>query len=225
MLGCYNTVAFSYMSAATVTGRTRRRTRAAHLGPERRRPHVLDAAKEIAVSEGVPAVTIGAVAERLGVTRPVIYSCFADRIEMIKALLEREEEKLLAGVLAAYPTPGRYRSTEAAFVGGMQALLGTVAGQPDTWRAIFWSNPGPDVAELFDRARHQVAEQFSRLIRPDLLRWGTVDLDRKLPVLVELFMSVGEGAVRTLLDPANTYGAEELGDLVGRAVYRAIRQA
>ena len=213
------------MSAATATVRTRRRARAAHLGPERRRPHVLDAAKAIAVSDGVPAVTIGAVADRLGVTRPVVYSCFADRIEMITALLQREEAKLLAGVLAAYPAPGRYRSTQAAFVGGMQALLRTVAEQPDTWRALFWSNPGPDVADLFSRARRQVADQFGNLIKPDLRRWGTADLDRKLPVLVELFVSVGEGAVRSLLDPHGSYNADELGELVGRAVYRAIRQA
>jgi AcrR family transcriptional regulator len=218
-------VAFSYMSAATVTGRTTPRTRAAHLGPERRRPLVLDAAKQIAVTDGIPAVTIGAVADRLGVTRPVVYSCFPDRIEMLTALLAREEQMLLAGVLAAYPTPGRYRTSQAAFVGGMQALLRTVAEQPDTWRAIFWSNPGPDVAELFSRARRQVADQFATLVRPDLRRWGTQDLARKLPVLVELFVSVGEGAVRSLLDPGTTYNADELGEIVGRAVYRAIRQA
>jgi AcrR family transcriptional regulator len=180
---------------------------------------------DIAVRDGIPAVTIGAVAQRLGVTRPVVYACFPDRISMLEELLVREEQKLLAGVLAAYPAPGRYRSTQAAFVGGMQALLRTVAEQPDTWRAIFWSNPGPDVAELFNRARRQVADQFATLIRPNLQHWGTDDVDRKLPVLVELFVSVGEGAVRSLLDPANTYTADELGDIVGRAAYRAIRQA
>lgn len=213
------------MSEATVRERASRRARAAHLGPERRRPQVLDAAKEIAVARGIPAVTIGAVADLLGVTRPVVYACFADRVEMIKALLDREEQKLLVGVLAAYPAPGRYRSTQAAFVGGMQALLRTVAEQPDTWRALFWSNPGPDVAELFSRARRQVADQFGRLIVSDLRRWGTADLERKLPVLVELFVSAGEGAVRSMLDVANTYPVDELGELVGRAVYRAIRHA
>jgi AcrR family transcriptional regulator len=186
---------------------------------------MLDAAKAIAVERGIQAITIGAVAAELKVTRPVVYSCFGDRIELITALLEREEQSLLAGVLAAYPSPGRYRTTQAAFVGGMQALLCTVAEQPDTWRALFWSNPGPDVAELFGRARLRVADQFARLIEPDLRRWGSEDLPRKLPVLVELFVSAGEGAVRSLLSPGNTYSPDELGELVGRAVYRAIRNA
>jgi AcrR family transcriptional regulator len=185
----------------------------------------LDAAKVIAVERGVPAITIGAVADMLGITRPVVYSCFADRIELITALLEREEQNLLAGVLAAYPSPGRYRTTQAAFVGGMQALLRTVAEQPDTWRALFWSNPGPDVAELFGRARRQVADQFARLIESDLRRWGTEDVQRKLPVLAELFVAAGEGAVRSLLAPGESFSPDELGELVGRALYRAVRHA
>jgi len=200
------------------------RPRAAHLGPERRRPQVLDAAKAIALEGGIPAVTVGAVADRLGVTRPVVYACFPDRIALIKALLAREEQKLLTGVLAAYPTPGRYRAQDA-FVGGMQALLRTVAEQPDTWRTLFCCNPGPDVAEMIARGRRRVADQFAELIAPDLNRWGTDDAVRKLPVLVELFVSTGEAAVRSLLAPDNTYTPDELGELVGRAAYRAIRHA
>ena len=185
----------------------------------------MDAAKTIALHGGIPAVTIGAVAERLGVTRPVVYACFSDRIELIKALLVREEQKLLAGVLSAYPTAGRYARTQDAFIGGMRALLRTVADQPDTWRTLFWCNPGPDVAELFARGRLRVAEQFAALIQPDLERWETADADRKLPVLVELFVSMGEAGVRCLLAPHNTYTPDELGEIVGRAAYRAIRHA
>jgi AcrR family transcriptional regulator len=212
------------MSVETASRHGSQRPRAAHLGPERRRPQVLDAAKAIALEGGIPAVTVGAVAELLGVTRPVVYACFPDRIALIKALLAREEQKLLTGVLAAYPTPGRYRAQEA-FVGGMQALLRTVAEQPDTWRTLFCCNPGPDVAELIARGRRRVADQFAELIAPDLDRWGTEDAVGKLPVLVELFVSVGEAAVRSLLAPDNTYTPDELGELVGRAAYRAIRHA
>lgn len=212
------------MSVETVPRHGSQRPRAAHLGPERRRPQVLDAAKAIALEGGIPAVTVGAVADRLGVTRPVVYACFPDRIALIKALLAREEQKLLTGVLAAYPTPGRYRAQDA-FVGGMQALLRTVAEQPDTWRTLFCCNPGPDVAEMIARGRRRVADQFAELIAPDLNRWGTDDAVRKLPVLVELFVSTGEAAVRSLLAPDNTYTPDELGELVGRAAYRAIRHA
>ncbi|MCV7209702.1 TetR/AcrR family transcriptional regulator [Mycolicibacterium canariasense] len=199
--------------------------RASHLGPERRRPLVLDAAMEIALADGIPAVTIEAIAARLGVTRPVVYACYANRIDLLTALLEREERTLLEGVLSAYPAPGSFPKTEAAYVAGMQALLGTVAAHPDTWRMLFCANPGRDVAETFSRGRRRIAEQFERLVRPDLVRWGTVDAERKAPVLVELFVSMAESAVRSLLDADNAHTAEELGELVGRAAFRAIRGA
>lgn len=186
---------------------------------------MLDAAKAIALAGGgIPAITIGAIAERLGVTRPVVYACFPDRVALVTALLEREEQTLLAGVLAAYPTPRTHHAQEA-FIGGMQALLRTVAEQPDTWRMLFWSNPGPDIAEMVARGRQRVAERFAALIAPDLARWETADAERKLPVLVELFVSMGEAAVRSLLSGGNDYSADELGELVGRAAYRAIRHA
>lgn len=186
---------------------------------------MLDAAKAIALEGGgIPAITIGAVAERLGVTRPVVYACFPDRVALLTALLEREEQTLLSGVLAAYPPPRRHHAQEA-FIGGMQALLRTLAEQPDTWRMLFWSNPGPDIAHLIARGRRRVAERFAALVAPDLARWGTEDAERKLPVLVELFVSMGEAAVRSLLSGENDYGPDELGELVGRAAYRAIRHA
>ncbi|MCV7189811.1 TetR/AcrR family transcriptional regulator [Mycolicibacterium thermoresistibile] len=195
------------------------------MGPERRRPQVLDAAKAIALEGGgIPAITIGAVADRLGVTRPVVYACYPDRVALVTALLEREEQTLLNGVLAAYPTP-RTHHAEEAFIAGMRALLRTVADQPDTWRMLFWSNPGPDIATMIARGRQRVAERFAALIAPDLQRWGTEDADRKLPVLVELFVSMGEAAVRSLLSDENDHTPDELGELVGRAAYRAIRHA
>lgn len=208
-------VGFSYMGEAKL--------RADHLGPERRRPQVLDAAKAIALVSGIPAVTIGAIAAKLGVTRPVVYACYDNRVAVIDELLAREERTLLAGVLAAYPAPGHYSSTEAAFVGGMQALMRTVAENPGTWRTLFDSYPGHDVADLFARGRRRVAEQFAVLVRPDLQRWGTEEAERKLPILVDMFVSIAESGVRSLLAPGNTYPPDEIGDLVGRAAYRAMR--
>ncbi|MBN9620619.1 MAG: TetR/AcrR family transcriptional regulator [Actinobacteria bacterium] len=202
------------------------RPRAAHLGPDRRRPAVLDAALAIATEDGARGVSMGAVAQRIGVTRPVVYACYTNRAELMTALLEREEQYLLAGVLAALPSGApRNGGTQAVFVRGFQALLAVVAERPESWRFVFDPAPGADVAERFARSRAVVAEQFARLIRPSLEHWGTTDVERKLPVLVELFMSSGEGAVRALLHEGSSWTTEELGGFVGQAVYRAVRGA
>ncbi|BBX93404.1 TetR/AcrR family transcriptional regulator [Mycolicibacterium boenickei] len=201
------------------------RERAAHLGPERRRPQVLDAALAIAVSEGVAAVTIGAVAQRLKVTRPVVYSCFADRVELLRALLERELGLLIQGAIDALPY-GRANADETVFVEGFQALLETVAGRPDSWRLVMSADPDPAVAKHFRNGRAVMIGKVSKRLAPTLQRWGTVDADKKLPVLVEQFVSTCEGAVRTLLhDDGKDWTPTTLGEFIGSATYRAFRTA
>ena len=94
------------------------RTRAAHLGPERRRPQVLDAALKIAVGRGSHAVSMEAVAQSMGVTKPVVYACFASREELLAALLGREEQRLFSAVIAALPDRPSFDKPEHLLVEG-----------------------------------------------------------------------------------------------------------
>lgn len=198
------------------------RPRARHLGPERRRPEVLDTALTMAVDQGVSAVTIAAIAERMGVTRPVVYACFADRVEVLSALLDREEQRLLAAVTDAMPR-GRVTPNEATFIRGFQTLLSIVSKSPNAWRIVFDASPDPAVADRFGRGRATVIDQVTQLLRPALQAWGTTDAERKLPALVEHFVSASEAAVRTLLN--GSWAPDELGELIGRAVFHALRNA
>ncbi len=200
----------------------RPRQRAQHLGPERRRPQVLDAALRIAVDDGVAAVTIAAIADRLEVTRPVVYACYADRVELINALIQREESYLLGGIVDALPRR-RVEADEEVFVDGFRALLETVTKRPDTWKLLY-GNPDPAVASSFGRGRRFAIERCTRRLRPTLLAWGVGDAEHKLPALVELWVSAGEGAVRTLMDSEN-WSPQDLGAFVGAAVYRALHSA
>ncbi|MEU3010591.1 TetR/AcrR family transcriptional regulator [Nocardia asteroides] len=201
----------------------RRRARAAHLGPERRRPQVLDAALSIAAEEGIAAVTMGAVADHMAVTRPVVYACFPDRVQLIDALIEREEAFLISGVLDVLP-PRTTDADETVFVEGFRALLHKVAGRPSAWRLLY-GNPDPAVAGSFGRGRSLAVARCTELLRPTLHAWGVTDAERKLPALVELWVSAGEGAVRTLFADGSAWDPDDLGEFVGAAVYRAMRAA
>lgn len=198
--------------------------RAAHLGPERRRPQVLDAAMAIAVTDGIAAVSFGSIAQRLGVSRPVVYACFSDRVSLLRALLEREEAALVEDALAALPKQ-RPNATEADFVDGFQSLLAKVSEKLDAWRLVLVSDPDPAVAEHFRTARRTMAAAVEHTIRPTLTDWGVQDLERKLPVLVEFFLSTCEGAVRSLLQDGSAWPPAQLGEFIGQAVYRAMRRA
>ncbi len=170
-------------------------------------------------------MSMTAVAERMGVTKPVVYACFATRHEILAALLEREERRLLDGVLAALPEKPSFENPKRLLIEGFQALFQTVAAQPDSWRILFAAGADPAISERFGRARSLVADRVAELMRPALVRWGSHDIDRKLPALVEIFMGAGEGAVRALLQSGDTWTTDELGEFVGKTVFGALRNA
>lgn len=184
---------------------------------------MLDAALDIVVAQGTAAVTMTSVAEHLGVTKPVVYACFAAREDLLLALLEREERALLAGVLAALPGGPRFDEPERLLVDGFRALFKVVAERPASWRIVFAAGAEPAVAERVAQGRAVVARQVGELMEPALRSWAVPDADRKLPVLVETFMGAAEGAVRAMLLAGDTWTADELGEFVGTTLFRALR--
>ena len=75
------------------------------LGRAARREALLDAAAELVASVPLDEVSIEAVAERAGVSRPLVYKHFANRAELLGAVYRREatdlHDRLTAEVSAA----------------------------------------------------------------------------------------------------------------------------
>lgn len=201
---------------------TTTRARAEHLGPERRRPQVLDTALEIAAEEGVASVTMGAIATRMAVTRPVVYACYSGRGELLSALLDRETSLVLTSLAGMLPPP-RTGSIEQMFVDGFRALLTSVRERPASWRIMFAADPDPVLAATFTRGRAQIAKQVETVMRPLLERWQVDDVDRVLTPLSEVFLAIGEAAVRMMLNAGDEWTPEGLADIFGRAAYRAMK--
>lgn len=205
--------------AATATAS---RSRAEHLGPDRRRPQVLDTALVIAAEQGVANVTMAAVAERMGVTRPVVYACYSGRGDVLAALLDREREWALTSMLGMLP-PRRTGSIEQMFVDGFRALLANVCERPASWRIIVAADPDPVLTAALARGRAQIADRVATVMRPLLERWQVDDIDRALPVLTEVFLTICEAAVRMMLDAQQNWTPESLAEMVGKSAYRALR--
>lgn len=222
----YRTPQVNFHPMPTTAHRGRRR--AEHLGPERRRPQVLDAALAIAARDGLTAVTIGTVADKLQVTRPVIYSCFPDRVALITELLDRETETMMTYVLSSLHS-AHGEDPESAFIIGFRGLLSAVNERADTWQLLFSGVTDPEVVHRVRAARTTLSSQAEDWIRPALTRWWDMqDIDEKLPMLMELFVSACEGAVRSMLavrpteaEPGWRGDAEGIGKFYGSAVYRA----
>lgn len=201
------------------------RNRASHLGPQRRRPQVLDTALQIAAEQGVAQVTMAAIADRMGVTRPVVYACYRRRGEVLAALLDRETELLVTRLLAMLP-PRRTGSIEQLFVDGFATLLTTVRERPASWRIMFAADPDPVLSAAILRGRAQIAERIAAVMRPLMERWQVADVDRVLAPLTDVFLAICESAVRMSLDGdehGRPWAPDDLAAIVGPAAYRALR--
>lgn len=194
--------------------------RAKHLGPERRRPQVLDAALDIAATDGLGAVTMAAISERMGVSRPVVYDCYPGRGEVLAALLDRESAVAMERLLAILP-PLKTGSVEQMFVDGFTSLLGDVVHRPASWRIIFANDPEPILAQAVSQGRARLLAQVAEVMHPLFERWEVADLDLVGPVLSEIFIGICEVAVRRQLDAGGP--PETLACVVGPAAYRALR--
>jgi AcrR family transcriptional regulator len=183
---------------------------------------VLDTALEIAAEQGVANVTMGAIATRMAVTRPVVYACYSGRGEVLAALLKRETGLVLTSLAGMLPPP-RTGSIEQAFIDGFRALLTSVRDHSASWRIMFAADPDPGLAAAVARGRAQIANQVETVMRPLLERWQVNDVDRVLTPLSEVFLAIGETAVRTMLDADQAWTPEGLADIFGRAAYRAMR--
>jgi len=196
------------------------RRRAAHLGPERRRPLVLDAALRLFVDHGYRGTSMDAIAGAAGVTKPVVYECYASKEELFRALLEREERRLLEAVAAALPREASVEDVETLLVNGLTALLTAAAEAPDSWRVVFDAEHGePAIARRVRRSRAAIVAQLVGLVQPVLAGAGVQEAGRKAPVLAEVLASVGEASVRTLLASDGDWKPRELGELIGRLAF------
>jgi len=199
----------------TSTAKSPPSSRAPHLGPERRRPIVLDAAFELFLDRGYEGTSMDAVAQAVGVTKPVIYACYPSKEELFNALLRREEDRVLAEIAAALPAAGD-DDLEAALVEGMTAFLRAVAASPRAYRVVFLGEgANAAVAHRVQRGRERQVEAVAMLARPLLEGEDAAELDRSARLLGHLTVGLAEAGARALLSEPG-WTPESLGSRLGR---------
>jgi AcrR family transcriptional regulator len=190
-----------------------RRPYAPRLPPEERRAQLLDAALGLIAEDGYDGVSMEGVARAAGVTKPVVYDLFPNKGELLRALLQREEERALRELAGAIPFPPPVDvDPDDLLVDGIVAFLGAVAANPTAWRLILLPTEGtPDeVREHVDQGRAQITRQLEALVAWGLeRRGGPADLD--VGLAAQGLQAVGEHAARLVLtDPAH-YSPERIG--------------
>jgi AcrR family transcriptional regulator len=203
-----------------------KRRRAAHLGPERRRPQVLDAALALFLERGYDGTSMQAIADRAEVTKPVVYACFPGKDELFRALLAREEERILAEIQGAF-AEADLSDPETTLVDGYTGFLRAVGSSPDVYRLIFLGEGGGNaaVARRIQRGRQAQVDALSALARGWLEAGdagpSTAEVDRVARLLGNSIAGLAEAGARLLLSGEDEWTPESLGRQLGRIAVNA----
>ena len=196
--------------------------RAERLGPVRRRPLILDAALRLLVAEDSPSVSMDAIATAAGVTKPVVYSCFESKAALWRALIEREEQRMLAHVAQALPEQPNLEDPEGGLRAGFAAFLSAVAAEPDSWRLIYVAERGsePEIRRRVARGREVQVQALRRLTTAQYATRDAPDAERKGELLARTIIATGEMGARLILEDPKRWPADELAEMLARVVVR-----
>ncbi|WP_030173140.1 TetR/AcrR family transcriptional regulator [Spirillospora albida] len=142
------------------------RPRGTRLPRMARRRQLLGAAQEVFVAQGYHAAAMDEIAERAGVSKPVLYQHFPGKLELYLALLDEHAEALVQTVRGALESTSDNKLRVQA---SMQAFYDFVAGDGEAYRLVFESdlrNVAPVRARV-DRANQQCAEMIAQVIAED----------------------------------------------------------
>ena len=100
---------------------------------------------EVFLEHGYEGTSMDAIARAAGVSKPVVYACFAGKEELFKALFQREEARVTEEIRASLPTAAP-RGPEAALAEGFVAYLRAVVASPGAYRTILHGEGGMSAA-------------------------------------------------------------------------------
>jgi AcrR family transcriptional regulator len=141
-------------------------TRTARLPRSARRKQLLAAAQEVFVAQGYHSAAMDDIAERAGVSKPVLYQHFPGKLDLYLALLDTHAEALVTQVREAMAstTDNKVRVDAA-----IQAYYDFVDGEGQAYRLVFESdlrNENP-VRERVDRVNAECMAAIADTITAD----------------------------------------------------------
>jgi AcrR family transcriptional regulator len=181
-----------------------------------RRLQLLGAARDVFVAQGYHAAAMDEIAERAGVSKPVLYQHFPGKLELYLALLDESVDELIKAVSDALSSTNDNRQRVPAT---FKAFYDYVAGAGEEFRLVFESDLSnePAVRDRLDRAMHECADMVAQFIRED----AGVSIEEAHLLGVAL-VGMAQVTARYWLstDRAIPKGAAE--DLIARLAWRGI---
>jgi len=142
------------------------RPRGSRMPRVERRAQLLESALEVFVAQGYHAAAMDDIAERAGVSKPVLYQHFPGKLELYLALLEQSCDAVIGKVRGALASTHDNKERVGRT---FEAFYDYVASESGAFRLVFESDltNEPAVREQVDRVTNECAELIAEVIKED----------------------------------------------------------
>jgi AcrR family transcriptional regulator len=189
--------------------------RTARLPRGARRLQLLRAAQDVFVAQGFHAAAMDDIADRAGVSKPVLYQHFPGKRELYLALLEEHVSELADRVAEAMGTTDDNRARVNAAVG---AYFDFIDAEGEAFRLVFESDlRNDDVRAIVDRGTRVCVEAIAEVIAADT----GADPERAL-LLASGLTGLFESSARWRIAHKGTLSREEAVSLMSTLAWRGI---
>ncbi len=183
--------------------------------PARRR-QLLGAARDVFVAQGYHAAAMDEIAERAGVSKPVLYQHFPGKLDLYLALLDESVAELVRSVNGALSsTTDNRQRVPATF----RAFFDFVGGSGEAFRLVFESDLSnePAVRDRLETAMNACADMVSQSIHEDA---GLGEAEAHL--LGMALVGMAQVTARYWLSHNQAIPQDEAEQLIARLAWRGI---
>ncbi|WP_214364367.1 TetR/AcrR family transcriptional regulator [Pseudonocardia sp. H11422] len=190
--------------------------RGARLSRSARRAQLLVAARDVFAAQGYHAAAMDDIAEKAGVSKPVLYQHFPGKLELYRALLTTYADELVGRVQAAISRTADNRERVHAAVA---AYFDFVAGEGHAYRLVFESDlrSEPEAAAVVDRALTKCIDAVADVVTKD----AGLDAPRARLLAVGL-VGLSQVAAQYWLDSDQSVPRDEAVDLMSALAWRGL---
>jgi AcrR family transcriptional regulator len=192
------------------------RPRGGRMPRKARRAQLLDSALEVFVAQGYHSAAMDDIAERAGVSKPVLYQHFPGKLDLYLALLEQSSDRIIDATRGALASTNDNKLRVLATI---QVFYDYVANAQGAFRLVFESDltNEPAVRAQVDRVTSACADEITKVIHEDT---GLPDEAARL--LAVSLVGMAQVSARYWLADGGQINQSEAATLVARLAWRGI---
>lgn len=208
-----NKLLASKIGVMSVTEEPKKSTR---LPRQARRAQLLEAARVVFVREGFHAAGMDDIAEKAGVSKPVLYQHFPSKRELYMALLDAGKEELIDSVTEALSsTENNHERVQAS----VSAYFAFVNDDSKSFRLIFESDLYNEAAV---RQRLQEADEACAMELMKVITQDTGTSEEEANLLAYGLIGMAQTAARRWLRTGRSVPNDQAVDLIARLAWQGI---